>query len=152
MTAKIVEVLAEILEALGKNYSLEEVNNRLCKDSNFDKQTVSTAFSWILDKKLANASLNINKKRKKLKSHRFLTDEEKDILGSDNYNYIIHLINVGLLKVKDLDTILEQISLYPSERISKEEINWLILFSLVDFDESILPGSRFLLYTSDTIN
>jgi uncharacterized protein Smg (DUF494 family) len=81
-----------------------------------------------------------------------LTDEEKDILGSENYNYIIHLINVGLLKVKDLDTILEQISLYPSERISKEEINWLILFSLVDFDESILPGSRFLLYTSDTIN
>jgi hypothetical protein len=67
MTAKIVEVLAEILEALGKNYSLEEENNRLCKDSNFDKQTVSTAFSWILDKKLANASLNINKKRKKLK-------------------------------------------------------------------------------------
>lgn len=152
MTAKIVEILAEILEALGKNYSLEEVNNRLSKDKNFDKQTVSTAFSWIYDKKLANAGLNLRKKHKKLKSYRFLTEEERDILGSDNYNYIVHLINVGLLQTKDLDTILEQISMYPGERISKEEINWLILFSLVDFDESILPGSRFLLYTSDTIN
>lgn len=152
MTAKIVEVLAEILDALGKNSSLEEVNNKLSKDLNFDKQTVSTAFSWIYDKKLTNSNKNIKKRNSKLKSYRFLTEEEKDVLGSENYNYIIHLINVGLLKVKDLDTILEQISLYPGERISKEEINWLILFSLVDFDESILPGSRFLLYTSDTIN
>ncbi|MGE5497786.1 MAG: DUF494 family protein [Syntrophothermus sp.] len=152
MTAKIVEVLAEILDALGKNYSIEEVNRIISKDKSFDKQTVSTAFSWIFDKKLANSNFNLINIDTKVKSFRFLTEEEKDTLGLGNYNYIIHLINVGLLKLTDLDSILEQIALYPGERISKEEINWLILFSLVDFDESILPGSRFLLYSSDTIN
>ncbi|MEI7812290.1 MAG: DUF494 family protein [Ignavibacteria bacterium] len=152
MTAKIVEVLAKILEALGNNYSLEEVNKKLSKDKRFDMQTLSVAFSWLYDKKLANGSHNIFNKDQKLSSFRFLTEEEKEVIGIENYNYIIHLINVGLLKMPDIDAILAQIAFYPGNKISKEEINWLILFSLVDFGETVLPGSRFLLYSSDTIN
>ncbi|MGE5400897.1 MAG: DUF494 family protein [Ignavibacteriales bacterium] len=152
MTAKIVEVIAQILDALSKNYSLEEVNKKLSSDKNFDKQTVSTAFSWIYDKKLTNNYFKKSIKNKEIKSFRFLTEEEKEVLGVENYDYITHLINVGLLKLSDLDNILEQITLFPGDKISKEEINWLILFSLVDLNESIPPGSRVLLYSSDTIN
>lgn len=152
MTAKIVEVIAQILDALSKNSSLEEVNKKLSHNKNFDKQTVSTAFSWIYDKKLTNNYFNNSIKNKEIKSFRFLTEEEKEILGVENYDYITHLINVGLLKLTDLDNILEQVTLFPGDKISKEEINWLILFSLVDLNESIPPGSRVLLYSSDTIN
>ncbi|HEX2868007.1 MAG TPA: DUF494 family protein [Ignavibacteriales bacterium] len=152
MTAKIVEVIAQILDALSKNSSLEEVNKTLSHNKNFDKQTVSTAFSWIYDKKLTNNYFSNSIKNKEIKSFRFLTEEEKEILGVENYDYITHLINVGLLKLTDLDNILEQITLFPGDKISKEEINWLILFSLVDLNESIPPGSRVLLYSSDTIN
>lgn len=151
MTAKIVEVLAKILEALSNNYSLEEVNTSLSKDKAFDKQTVSTAFSWVLDKRLANLPLSQNKNIKN-NSIRILSEEEKELLGLENYKYLTHLLAVGLLRDVDLDLILEQVALYPGDVITKDEINWLILFSLVGFDENILPGSRVLLYSSDTIN
>jgi uncharacterized protein Smg (DUF494 family) len=150
MTAKLVEILAKILDALRNNYTLEEVNKKLLKEKNVNKQIVSAAFSWIYDKKLNLKDRTVDKLKKK--NFRFLNQDEIDILGMENYNYIIHLMNVGLLNASELDSILEQILLYPGERISKEEINWIILFSLVDFQEDILPGSRFLLYSSDTIN
>jgi uncharacterized protein Smg (DUF494 family) len=149
MTAKFVEILAKILEGLGQNYSLEEVNKKLLKEKSINKQVISAAFSWLYDKRL-NRTNEQNKVN--LKNFRLLSSEEKDFLGIDNYNYISHLINVGLLNSSDIDSILDQLYLYPGENITKEEINWIILFSLVDFSENVPPGSRFLLSSSDTIN
>lgn len=149
MTTKFVEILAKILEGLGQNYSLEEVNKKLLTEKSINKQTISAAFSWLYDKKL-NKSNDRNKPN--TKNFRLLSEQEKDFLGVDNYNYISHLINVGLLNSSDLDFILDQLYLYPGDNITKEEINWIILFSLVDFSENVPPGSRFLLSSSDTIN
>ncbi len=151
MTTKIVEVLTKILEGLNQNYSLEEVNDTLKREKNFDQQTLSAAFSLVYDKVLSN---KIPKKGRKKNNNNFriLSDEEKDILGPVNSNYLMHLSNVGLIDAFDFDLIIEQISLFPGDSISKEDINWMVLFSLVDFNSEILPGSRVLLYSSDTIN
>jgi hypothetical protein len=59
---------------------------------------------------------------------------------------------VGLLDPLDVDLLVEQMTMFPEEKVSKDDINWIILFSLVDFDAEVLPGSRVLLYSSDTIN
>ncbi len=150
MTAKIVEVVAKILEGMNKNISLEEVNKQLNKRKDFDQQTVSAAFSLIYDKVLNKRDSRI--KEAKVENIRFLSEEEKEILGIENYNYLLHLANVGLLNKIDIEMILEQITMFPAETISKDDINWIILISLVDFDNEILPGSRVLLYSSDTIN
>lgn len=150
MTSKIIEVLAKILEDLGKNSSFEEVSNNLIKEKNFNNQTISTAFSWLIDHKLASKHNSGYKQGDK--KFRILLDEEKEILGSENYNYLIYLLNIGLITASDLNSILEQVMLYPGELITKEEINWIILFSLVDPNDKYLPGSRYLLSTSDTIN
>ncbi|MCX6150210.1 MAG: DUF494 family protein [Ignavibacteriales bacterium] len=149
MTAEFVEVLAKILDGLDKNFSLEEVNKKLSKEKSLNKQTISAAFSWLYDKKLNKFNGKFKLKRN---NYRFLSNEEINFLGAENHNYISHLINVGLINASDLDSILDQLFLYPGETITKEEINWIILFSLVDFSEDVPPGSRFLLYSSDTIN
>lgn len=153
MTSKIVEVLAKILEGLGNNSSIEEVNRSLMKSKKFDKQILGIAFSLIYDKIL---SKKVKKKEvteiKRKVSLRFLSDYEKESLGLDNYNYLLHLINVGLLEVENLEIILDQITIFPESRVTRRDINWIILLSLVEFDSEILPGSRMLLYSSDTVN
>ena len=151
MATKIVEVLAKILDGLNKNFTLEEVNLSLVKSKEFDKQTVGVAFSLVYDKVLSN---KLNPKRKKRVSNNFriLTEEEKEALGMDNFNYLMHLFNVGLIASVDVETILEQVGLFPDNTVTKEDINWIILISLIDFNSEILPGSRILLYSSDTIN
>ena len=152
MTAKIVEVLTKILETLHKSKSLEDVNKILIKNKEIDKKTLSIAFSIVYDKVLTNKNSNRIKIKLKQKKFRVLTEEEKEILGMENYNYILHLINIGLLAPADVEQILEQISIFPDTRISKDEINWIILISLVELNPNILPGSRVSLFSTDTIN
>jgi uncharacterized protein Smg (DUF494 family) len=151
MTAKIVEVIARILDGLNKNISLEEVNDQLDIDKEFDKQTVSAAFSLVYDKVLT--SKVVKEKSSTLNQNiRLLTDEEKEVLGIDNYDYLLKLWKIGLVDSADLEIILEQLMLFPNDSITREDINWIILVSLVEFNSKILPGSRILLYSSDTIN
>jgi uncharacterized protein Smg (DUF494 family) len=152
MTSKIIEVLAKILDGLNKNFSLEEVNKQLKESSDFDKKTVGVAYSLIYDKVLSNKLQRESNKIKNRTNFRLLSEEEREVLGIENYNYLMHLMNVGLLESVDIEMIIEQIMMYPKETISREDINWIVLISLVDFSSDILPGSRVLLYSSDTIN
>ncbi len=152
MTAKIVEILAKILEGLSNDSSIEDVNRSLLKSQQFDRQTLGIAFSLIYDKLLSKNAVEIRKQKGKSKRIRILSDQEKEWIGMENYNYLLHLINVGLLDYSNMEAILDQISLFPDNQITRKEINWIILLSLVDFDSEILPGSRVLLYTSDTVN
>jgi uncharacterized protein Smg (DUF494 family) len=151
MTAKVVEAVAKILEGLNKNRSFDEVNRELKKNKDFDQQTLSAAFGLVYDKILAKNS-NRKKDAKREGNRRIFNEEEKEILGAENCNYLLHLLNVGLLDEESLEVILEQITLFPADKITKEDINWIVLISLVDLDSEYLPGSRVLLYSSDTIN
>lgn len=153
MNNKLVEAITKILEGLNrKNISLEEVNSQISKTKHFDKQTLSIAYSLIYDKALSGKTEAGNKKQALLKNFRIFSNEERDALGSENVNYLMHLYNVGLLNEDSLEYLMEQVMMFPTEEITKEEINWIILFSLVEFNSEALPGSRFLLYSSDTIN
>jgi uncharacterized protein Smg (DUF494 family) len=152
MTSKIVEVLAKILEGLSNNSSIEEVNRSLIKSQNFDRQILGIAFSLIYDKVLVRKKSSDSDNKKSIKGLRVLSDKEMDVLGVDNYNYLLHLINVGLLDQENLEIILDQITIFPESKVTRKEINWIILLSLVEFDSEILPGSRVLLYSSDTVN
>jgi len=152
MTAKIVEVLAKILEGLKENNSLEEITKLINTNKDFDEQTVSAALGLVFDKFLTNKLVMQKKQFSDSKSFRVLTAEEVHIIGTENNKYVQHLVNVGLLDPLDVELLIEQMTMFPDENISIDDINWIILFSLVDFDSEILPGSRVLLYSSDTIN
>lgn len=151
MTTKVVEVLAQILDGLNKNFSLEDVNSKLTNDNKFDKQTVSAAFSLIYDKILKSTGEKI-RDQKPSKNFRILNDEEKEMIGLEYYDYLMHLQNIGLLDPDDTEMLLEQIMLFPNHSITFEDINWMILVSLVDYNTKILPGSRVILYSTDKIN
>ncbi|MFH1197657.1 MAG: DUF494 family protein [bacterium] len=153
MTAKIVEVLAQILDYLNnKNVSLDEINKKLVSQKEFDKQTVSAAFSLVYDKVLSKKVAKNKNQTRKNKNFRVLSNDEKELLGVDNFNYLVYLLNVGLIGTGDFELILEQILLFPYNTISKEDINWLVFISIIEFNADILPGSRVLLNSSDTIN
>jgi uncharacterized protein Smg (DUF494 family) len=152
MTSKIVDVLAKILEGLSNDLQIEEVNRSLMRNHQFDRQILGIAFSLIYDKVLTKRNKSDIALDHNEKSIRILSETERDILGISNYNYILHLINVGLLDTANLESILDQITLFPDSKITRRDINWIILLSLVEYESEILPGSRVLLYSSDIVN
>ncbi|MCF8265325.1 MAG: DUF494 domain-containing protein [Melioribacteraceae bacterium] len=150
--SKIIEVLAKILDYLNKNYTLDEVNSKLIRNKRFDSFTLSTAYSLIFDKVLSKRLNNFYYDNKPGEKFRIFTEEEKNFIGEENLNYIMYLANVGLLDISTLEMILEQLMLFPADKITKNDINWLIYISLIEFNSDILPGSRLLLDSHDTIN
>ncbi|MCF6270713.1 MAG: DUF494 domain-containing protein [Melioribacteraceae bacterium] len=152
MTTKVIEVLTKILDGLNKKYSLEDVGKNLASENKFDKQTVSAAFSLVHDKIVANRIEKNIEFTEQNRNIRILCDEEIDAIGVEYYSYLIHLQNIGLIDSSDFEILLEQILLFPTNNLTLEDINWMILLSLVDYDARILPGSRVTLFSSDTIN
>lgn len=151
MKPKVVEVITHILESLNNNVSLEELNQTLLKSKEYDPQTIGIAFSLIYDKIFLKKKKEV-KNNKRKKSIRILSDEEIENLGVDNYNYLLHLSNLGLIDADNFENLLEQINYFPENKLTRKEINWMILASLIDLDSDIPPGSRLHLYSSDSVN
>ncbi len=151
MTEKIVEVVARILDGLNRKIPIEDVNKSLSLQKEFDKQIVSAAFSLVYDKILGNKRL-ARKNRLVDARFRLLTEEEKEVLGQDNEAYLLHLYNVGVLGPVDFEMVLEQLMLFPGDTITKDDINWTVYISLLNINDEFLPGSRWLLSSTDTIN
>lgn len=147
MKAKIVEILQIILEEMHESRSLEDINLSLAKE--MDKDAVNVAFSLLFDK--------IIYKREYMESgdnnssFRVATEEEILNMGVDNYNYLLYLFNLGIFDNEDFNVIMEQIDFYPRSVLTREDINLIVLFSLMD-DAEMIPGNRFFLNTSDKIN
>lgn len=151
MKPKVVEVITHILESLNKNVSLEELNQSLLKSKEYDSQTIGIAFSLIYDKIFLKKKKD-SKDNNRKKSIRILSEEEIENLGIDNYNYLLHLSNLGLIDADNFENLLEQINYFPENKLTRKEINWMILASLIDLDSDIPPGSRLQLYSSDSVN
>ncbi len=151
MKPKVVEVITHILESLNNNVSLEELNQSLLKSKEYDPQTIGIAFSLIYDKIFLKKKKD-TKDNKRKKSIRILSEEEIENLGIDNYNYLLHLSNLGLIDADNFENLLEQINYFPENKLTRKEINWMILASLIDLDSDIPPGSRLQLYSSDSVN
>ncbi len=147
MKAKIVEILQIILEEMHESKSLEDINLSLAKE--MDKDAVNVAFSLLFDK--------IIYKREYMESgdnnssFRVASEEEILNMGVNNYNYLLYLFNLGIFDNEDFNVIMEQIDFYPRSVLTREDINLIVLFSLMD-DAEMIPGSRFFLNTSDKIN
>ena len=152
MVQEIVKMLEKIVQAINNNFSFEEVENTINQEKKIDKNIVAAVYSWIYEKLLREYYQKKQLNSGSSKSFRFFSQEEISAIGMQNYNYILHFYNIGLLNNNEVETIIDQIQIFPEESISIEKINLLILSIFLDIDNISLPGSRYLLYSSDTIN
>ena len=152
MVGEIVKILEKIANGINNNYSFEEVENSVSNEIKIDKIAIAAAYSWIYEKFLMNFFQKKELKEDISGGFRILSGEEVDLIGLNNYNYLLHFYNIGLLNGSELEMIIDQILLFPEDAIDKEKINLLILSVFLDLDNVSLPGSRYLLYSSDTIN
>ena len=152
MISKIVEILAQIVQGINKNYTFEEVEKSINQSNKIEANIVAAAYSWIYEKMLRDLYIEKEIVGKKQKSFRILSPDEASIIGLQNYNYLLHYYNIGLLNSEDFNFILEQLKNFDENTLTKDNIHILILSLFLDMDNYLLPGSRNLLYSSDTIN
>lgn len=148
---QIAKVLEEIVNKLDSE-SAEKTFNRLNRKYKYEKSAVAAAYSWIYDKLISDKYGKDFHFPADNESFRVFSKEEINTIGLQNYNYLLHFYNKGILTNKDLELILEQIKLFDSEEITIEQITIIILSLFLELNNYTLPGSRSILYSSDLIN
>jgi uncharacterized protein Smg (DUF494 family) len=151
MVSEIVDVIVKVFEGIKKEDSLKNVEKLLLKRDNHHKNLVSAAYSWIYEKSVRD-NLQIDENSFTEIGFRILSNEEKFLLGEDVEKYLMCLYNIGLLKNNDIDKIIEQVQLFPENTQDVDNIKLLILSLFFDTDKKSTPGSRYILYSSDTVN
>ena len=134
------------------NGQFKPVANEFKEKEMNDHTLYIAAYSWIYEKIVRNRIQEHNPDRPDPKNKRMFSNEEIASLGIENLGLIQKLYHSALLTETDLDIIMSQIKLLPEEQRSLDELMLLILYLLLDADLDTLPGSRMLLYSSDTIN
>jgi uncharacterized protein Smg (DUF494 family) len=152
MVTEIVNLLTDIFENLDHTSSLDKAINEISTRERYDRNVLATAFSWIYEKTIRDIDEVTIHSELVTSSKRIFSEEEKTLFGTDNFNYLLHLNNIGLLTTIDLELIIEELKLFPQELINTESINVIIISLFLEVNTLTLPGSRLLLYSSDTIN
>jgi uncharacterized protein Smg (DUF494 family) len=152
MVTEIVNLLTDIFENLDKTSSLDKAMDEISINKRYNKNVLATAFSWIYEKTIRDMGEAAERKELITRGKRIFSEEEKNVIDSENFNYLLHLNNIGLLTNSDLEIIIEELKLFPRELINTESINVIIISLFLEVNTLTLPGSRLLLYSSDTIN
>ncbi len=153
MTMDLIEVLSEIAASITQNLSPEEVERNLNKNKKIGKNIIAAAYSWVYEKISRNLRSDLDSNSKDSKSLRFLSEDEVSAIGLKNYNFLLHFYNIGLLTNEEFSLIIEQIKIFDEYEISEDKLKMLILSRfLIAENNKTLPGSRLMLYSSDTIN
>ena len=152
MITEIIEVLAKITEMDKNNIPEEEAAETIQRESKYNKNTIAAAYSWLHEKNRQDLNHKALKNNNESKSIRMLSNDEVRQVGIRNYDYLLHLYNIGLLTNNDFEEIMDELELFPEESVKTENINILILSKFLDLDKWSLPGSRHLLYSTDNIN
>lgn len=152
MSSEIVKVLETIVQGIDKDYSFEDIERSLRLPNKKRKTLIAAAYSWIYEKKLRDLYITRELNQHVSKSIRILSENEASIVGLQNYDYILHFYNIGLINSSEIEIIIDNIISFPEKTRTKESINLLMLSVILDIDRVSLPGSRYTLYSSDTIN
>ncbi len=152
MLTEIVNLLTDIFENLDKTSSLDKAIDDISIKKRYNKNVLATAFSWIYEKTIRDMGEAAEHNELITKGKRIFSEAEKVLIDTENFNYLLHLNNIGLLTNSDLEIIIEELKLFPRELINTESINVIIISLFLEVNTLTLPGSRLLLYSSDTIN
>ncbi|QQS37959.1 MAG: DUF494 family protein [Ignavibacteriales bacterium] len=150
LISDFANMLVETIQKM--NGEIKPVANEFKEKEMNDQTLYIAAYSWVYEKIVRNRIQENENDKPHPKNKRIFSVEENSILGIENLGLVQKLYNSSLLTETDLDIIMSQIKLLPEEKRSKDELILLILYLLLDADLDTLPGSRMLLYSSDTIN
>jgi uncharacterized protein Smg (DUF494 family) len=151
MLSDLVDIIVKIAEGIKRNFPLDQMAKSFELEKKYNKNMIAMAYSWIYEKTIRDLKLK-NKFEIPDSGLRIFSVEEINLVGLENINYLMHFYNIGLINKFDLELIFEHLVILPEELIDYNYINILLLSLFLNLDNFLLPGSRLLLYSSDTVN
>jgi hypothetical protein len=141
-----VNAIKLVFDQIVKSKTPEQVLENIKNIRKHDENIIAVIYSWIYEK------LGKKSEKPSLNGYRIISSEEISLIGIENYSYILHFYNLGLISSEEIDRLINQLEMMPETLINTKLINILLITMFIYGDAAMLPGSRLHLYSSDTIN
>ncbi len=109
MQERIVEIILFLVNELRENKHLNDVDISMLTRKGYTQTEISSAFTWIFER-LSDGKYLVNEKVKN-SSFRLLNENEKMIIDTDAYGYLIQCQQLGILNNHDVEKLIERIIL-----------------------------------------
>jgi uncharacterized protein Smg (DUF494 family) len=150
---KTVDILIELAPQLMAKKNVHSINTKKLEGMGYSKIEITYAISLLLNR---NPKLLKKPKSKKILDNTFLRimpKEEKTLFTKEAYQDILLLRTIGVIDEDDLNDIIERISVYFRDRVSRDELRQMINYMIDDEGEiDFETGVRLNLKKNDQIH
>jgi uncharacterized protein Smg (DUF494 family) len=151
MTIELIDIFIKIVEGINHKHPMDKIIEDVNRTRKVNKNIIAAIYSWIYEKLNRDIAAKLEENPVS-EGIRILSLDEQEFFGAENYNYVLHLYNLGLLNSSDIEKIMDQALNIQDDELQFEQLNLIILSIFLESNADLPPGSRFLLYSSDTIN
>ncbi len=149
---KTVDILIELAPQLMQKKNVHSINTKKLEGMGYSKIEITYALSLLLNR---NPQLmkRTKSKGKDNTFQRIMPKEEKTLFTKEAYQDILLLRTIGVIDEDDLNDIIERISVYFRDRVSREELRQMINYMIDDEGEiDFTTGIRLNLRKNDQIH
>lgn len=146
MRNRLLEIVAFLIDFVQDNQSKslmsEDVSEALF-DLGYSETEVSTAIDWFLEKFQTPSIKSFNSFPQSTKSQRILTSEERELMETEAYGFLLKMHQSQIIDYHQLEVILERLQIFSGKKITLEEMKYVLSSVLFAELESMADISIF---------
>lgn len=156
-TGRIMEIILYLVGEMQHRKELAEINTNLLRERGYSEAEISTAFSWLFDKVARTVSEEaIYAGTKPFSPSGRMTfrpfhEVEDSLLSLEARGFLLQLRELGLVGDNEMEMIIDRLWYIGAQNVGLDTIRDISADVIFHFNDSMLPGSRFMLGLQDSI-
>ena len=150
MQERIVEIIVYLLSELQQERRRKDKVDltRTLQLKGYTEIEINLAFSWIFQHLRKSPSEITLGSAENENEHEDISDLESLVISPDAYGYLIQLLNLGIMKDRDMETFIERALAYGKDDISVDDLKSIVASIIFDTDNASMFGG-YTLYDGD---
>lgn len=156
-TGRIMEIVMYLVAEMEHRKELADIDTSTLRTLGYTETEISTAFSWLFDKVARTVTQEAMYTAAKpfspvgRMSFRPFHEVEHSLLSREARGYLLQLREIGLIGDSELEMIIDRLWYVGAQNVALETIRDISADVIFHFNDSLVPGSRFMLGLQDSI-
>jgi Smg protein len=156
-TGRIMEIVLYLVGEMQHRTELAEIDTKTLEALGYSAREISTAFSWLFDKVARSVTEEALYPPAKpfsaagRMSFRPFHEVEHSLLSREARGFLLQLREIGLIGDSELEMIIDRLWYVGAQNVGLETIRDISADIIFHYNDSLVPGSRFMLGLHDSI-
>ncbi len=151
MHNRIIEIIVQLVSQLHGSNDINEAVFRTLASEGYTTSEISTACSWLEDRK-EFSGIDSGHALGETTSLRVLTPEERACLSTAAEGYLHQMLQLGLITNEHVEMVLHECLYKRGNNVESAELKTIIARVIFNASSGKEPGSRSMLYGTDTVH